>query len=110
MGTTRRTFLQLSATATAALALPGDVIAGSDNGSSAMSGKAAAAEDSRIKARAIPLDKVRLTGGPLKKAQDADIQYLLELEPDRMLAFYRARAGLQPKAEGYGGWDGGGHG
>ena len=28
-------------------------------------------------------------------------------KPDRMLAFLRKRAGLEPKAEGYGGWDGG---
>jgi hypothetical protein len=46
-----------------------------------------------------------LTGGPLKNAQDLDAQYLLALEPDRMLAGYRLRAGLEPKAPGYGGWD-----
>jgi DUF1680 family protein len=59
-----------------------------------------------IKLHPIPLDHVRLTGGPLKAAQEADAKYLLELEPDRMLAFLRQRAGLKPKAEGYGGWDG----
>ncbi|MDH7599812.1 MAG: glycoside hydrolase family 127 protein [Sedimentisphaerales bacterium] len=53
----------------------------------------------------IPLTDVRLTGGPLKRAQDLDAEYLLRLEPDRMMAGYRIRAGLQPKAEGYGGWD-----
>jgi DUF1680 family protein len=57
-------------------------------------------------ARPLPLSAVRLTGGPLKQAQDADAKYLLALEPDRMLAFYRQRAGLAPKAEPYGGWDG----
>jgi DUF1680 family protein len=57
-------------------------------------------------ARPLPLDAVRLTGGPLKAAQDLDAKYLLALEPDRMLAFYRRRAGLEPKAEPYGGWDG----
>ncbi|HEY8462337.1 MAG TPA: glycoside hydrolase family 127 protein, partial [Blastocatellia bacterium] len=59
-------------------------------------------------ARALPLSAVRLTGGPLKRAQDLDAEYLLKLEPDRMLAFYRKRAGLEPKAEPYGGWDGDG--
>src|SRR5882724_9719530 len=59
-------------------------------------------------ARPLPLTAVRLTGGPLKHAQDLDIAYLLKLEPDRMLAYYRKRAGLTPKAEGYGGWDGDG--
>jgi DUF1680 family protein len=59
-----------------------------------------------IKLNPLPLNRVRLTGGPLKAAQDADAKYLLELQPDRMLAFLRQRAGLKPKAEGYGGWDG----
>jgi DUF1680 family protein len=59
-------------------------------------------------ARPLPLSAVRLTGGPLKHAQDLDIEYLLKLEPDRMLAYYRKRAGLEPKAQGYGGWDGDG--
>lgn len=61
-----------------------------------------------LAARPLPLDGVRLLGGPLKQAQDADIKYLLELEPDRMLAYYRQTAGLKPKAKPYGGWDGGG--
>ncbi len=59
-----------------------------------------------IKLNPLPLSHVRLTGGPLKAAQEADAKYLLELQPDRMLAFLRQRAGLKPKAEGYGGWDG----
>ena len=55
----------------------------------------------------LPLSAVRLTGGPLKHAQELDAAYLLQLEPDRMLYYLRKRAGLQPKArEGYGGWDG----
>jgi uncharacterized protein len=56
-------------------------------------------------ARPLSLTAVRLTGGPLKKAQDLDAAYLLSLDPDRMLAFYRKRAGLPQKAEGYTGWD-----
>src|SRR3989442_15205796 len=59
-------------------------------------------------ARPLPLSAVRLTGGPLKHAQDLDAAYLLKLEPDRMMAYYRKRAGLEPRAEGYGGWDGDG--
>lgn len=55
----------------------------------------------------LPLSDVRLTGGPLKHAQELDAAYLLQLEPDRMLYYLRKRAGLEPKAaEGYGGWDG----
>lgn len=57
----------------------------------------------------LPLSDVRLTGGPLKHAQELDAEYLLKLEPDRMLYYLRERAGLKPKAsEGYGGWDGAG--
>jgi uncharacterized protein len=59
-------------------------------------------------ARPLPLTAVRLTGGPLQRAQDLDAQYLLALEPDRMLALYRQRAGLPPKAPPYAGWDGDG--
>jgi DUF1680 family protein len=57
----------------------------------------------------LPLADVRLTGGPLKHAEDLDAEYLLKLDPDRMLYFLRLRAGLDPKAQsGYGGWDGDG--
>lgn len=57
-------------------------------------------------ARPLPLADVRLTGGPLKHAQELDAAYLLQLEPDRMLYGLRLRAGLTPKAkEPYGGWD-----
>src|SRR5947199_1937965 len=62
----------------------------------------------RLRARPLPLDAVRLHGGPLKHAQDLIARYLLQLEPDRMLAYYRERAGLPRKAEPYDGWDGGG--
>jgi len=65
-------------------------------------------EEKIIKLHPLPLDHVRLTGGPLKAAQDADAKYLLELQPDRILSFSRQRACLKPKAQGYGGWDGDG--
>src|ERR1041385_2784837 len=57
-------------------------------------------------AHPLPLSDVRLTGGPLKHAQDLDADYLLKLEPDRMLYHLCKRAGLESKAkQGYGGWD-----
>jgi DUF1680 family protein len=59
-------------------------------------------------ARPLPLSSVRVTGGPLKHAQDLNAEYLLKLEPDRMMAYYRKRAGLEPKSQGYPGWDGDG--
>jgi DUF1680 family protein len=64
-----------------------------------------ASEEKRLQARPLEITRVRLLGGPLKHAQDLDAKYLLELEPDRMMAGYRLRAGLPPKAEAYGGWD-----
>ncbi len=55
----------------------------------------------------IPLESVRLTGGPLGKAQDFGMQNILRLDPDRLLYHFRELAGLDPKAEGdYGGWEG----
>src|SRR5437762_4956714 len=61
-----------------------------------------------VRARPLPLSAVRLTGGPLKPAQERMAAYLLRLDPDRMHAYYRERAGLPRKAEPYDGWDGGG--
>jgi DUF1680 family protein len=59
------------------------------------------------KAAPLALSDVRLKGGPLKHAQDLDAEYLLKLDPDRMLYYLQVRAGLAPKAKtGYGGWDG----
>jgi DUF1680 family protein len=63
-------------------------------------------EEKMMRAHPVPLNHVRVLGGPLKRAQDLTAKYLLELEPDRMLAFYRVRAGLAQKAQPYGGWDG----
>jgi hypothetical protein len=65
-------------------------------------------EPKAIRARPVHLSKVRVTGGPAKAAQDATAKYLLSLDPDRMMAYYRQRAGLQQKAQPYAGWDGGG--
>jgi DUF1680 family protein len=57
----------------------------------------------------IPLESVRLTGGPLKKAQDLGMQNILRLDSDRLLVHFRQLAGLEPKANAdYGGWEGAG--
>ncbi len=52
-----------------------------------------------------PLTDVRLTGGPLKAQQEQVRQYLLRLNPDRLLSRFRSEAGLEPKASPYGGWE-----
>lgn len=51
-------------------------------------------------ARPLPLSSVRVTGGPLKRAQDLNADYLLKLEPDRMMAYYRKRADLRDRSPG----------
>jgi DUF1680 family protein len=51
------------------------------------------------------LDDVRLLDGPFKHAMMRDAEYLLRLEPDRLLSGFRKEAGLKPKGEAYGGWE-----
>ncbi len=51
------------------------------------------------------LRDVRLLDSPFKRAMDLNARYLLSLEPDRFLCYFRTNAGLKPKAEAYGGWE-----
>jgi len=60
------------------------------------------------KLRPFDLKYVRLHEGRLKHAMEADAEWLLGLEPDRLLSRFREYAGLQPKGEIYGGWESGG--
>jgi len=57
------------------------------------------------KAHAFALGDVRLLESPFKDAMDLDAEYLMSLEPDRLLSRYRQFAGLKPKAQTYGGWE-----
>ena len=55
----------------------------------------------------LPLSSVRLTGGPLKRAQELGCQNLLRLDMDKLMYRFRERAGLMPKADDdYGSWEG----
>lgn len=63
-----------------------------------------AAEAPKVREALFPLTDVRLTGGPLKAQQEQNRQYLLRLDPDRLLSRFRSEAGLKPKAPPYGGW------
>lgn len=56
-------------------------------------------------AHPFPPDRVRLLESPFKTAQEADKKYLLSLEADRLLSWFRKNAGLEPKAPNYGGWE-----
>jgi uncharacterized protein len=58
-----------------------------------------------MKARSFRLQDVDVLAGPFKRAMDINRQYLLELEPDRLLARFREYAGLKPKAPQYEGWE-----
>jgi DUF1680 family protein len=55
--------------------------------------------------KSFPLSSVRLLDSPFKQAQQTDMRYILELDPDRLLAPYLREAGLQPKAQSYGNWE-----
>jgi uncharacterized protein len=61
--------------------------------------------ESKFTAQPFPLSHVKLLEGPFLHAQELDHAYLLKLEPDRFLAWFRKEAGLKPKAEVYGGWE-----
>ncbi|WP_016778856.1 glycoside hydrolase family 127 protein [Anaerophaga thermohalophila] len=52
------------------------------------------------------LDDVKLLDGPFLEATKRNEKILLNYEPDRFLAHFREQAGLEPKAEHYGGWEG----
>jgi DUF1680 family protein len=58
-----------------------------------------------VAAQPFPLNDVRLLDGPFHDAMQRDESYLLSLEPDRLLSWFRREAGLQPKGAVYGGWE-----
>ncbi len=51
------------------------------------------------------LSQVRLLPSPFKSAQDKNSEYLLSVEPDRLIARFRENVGLEPRAKNYGGWE-----
>lgn len=87
----RRRFLQWSALAVAAgmLRFPLD-----------------AAASTADKVTALPLQAVRLKPSMFLDSLQVNRRYLFELEPDRLLHNFLQYAGLPPKGEVYGGWEG----
>lgn len=67
----------------------------------AMLGASAAAAPLQL----FPLADVRLGDSPFLEAQRTDLHYLLEMEPDRLLAPFLREAGLPPKQPSYGNWE-----
>jgi len=53
----------------------------------------------------VPLKDVRLLESPFSQAVQANYQYLLAHDPDRLLAPFRRQAGLEAKARPYGNWE-----
>src|SRR5881409_1096889 len=64
-----------------------------------------AAANASAAVQLFPLSDVRLTSGPFLEAQQTDLHYLLELDPDRLLAPFLREAGLPPKKDSYGNWE-----
>ena len=58
-----------------------------------------------LQVRAFSLHDVRLLDGPFQHAQELDRQYLLSLDPDRLLHTFRVNAGLPSSAKPLGGWE-----
>ncbi|MBX2971178.1 MAG: glycoside hydrolase family 127 protein [Cyclobacteriaceae bacterium] len=52
------------------------------------------------------LDKVKLLDSPFREAQLTDLNYILELDADKLLAPFLMDAGLEPVKPGYGNWEG----
>lgn len=52
-----------------------------------------------------PLTAVQLLESPFYRAQNTDLEYILEMDVDRLLAPYLIDAGLEPKAPRYGNWE-----
>lgn len=66
----------------------------------------ASPEPSRtLRAEPFDLSQVKLLDGPFRNAMERNEAWLLSLEPDRFLAWFRKEAGLEPKADVYGGWE-----
>lgn len=55
--------------------------------------------------RGFPLNSVRLLNSPFKQAQQKDYEYLMALDPDRLLYPYLREAGLPTVAKTYPNWE-----
>jgi uncharacterized protein len=57
------------------------------------------------KLQTFDLKNISLLEGPFHRAQDASLQYIIELDVDRLLAPFIREAGLTPQSESYGNWE-----
>ncbi|MER2490471.1 glycoside hydrolase family 127 protein [Catenovulum sediminis] len=63
------------------------------------------ADKTTVQLQPFPLPAVKLTDGPFLHAQQTNIDYLLRMEVDRLLAPYLREAGLPIKSESYENWE-----
>ena len=61
--------------------------------------------ESDVQVYPFDLSQIRLLDGPLKDGLELNTKVLLNYEPDRFLCWFRESAGLEAKAEVYGGWE-----
>lgn len=61
------------------------------------------AQDSNL--QSFPIASVRLLDSPFRNAQQTDMDYILKMDMDKLLAPYRTEAGLKPRKESYGNWE-----
>ncbi len=62
-------------------------------------------QDRDQKIQLFPLEDVELLNSPFKRAMDLNKEYLLSLDPDRLLAPYLREANLEPKTKSYTNWE-----
>lgn len=60
----------------------------------------------RLYGNEFSLSDVELLDSPFRHARDLNVEVLLSYDTDRLLAPYMKAAGLEPKAESFGNWDG----
>jgi DUF1680 family protein len=53
----------------------------------------------------VPLSSIRLADGPFLRSEQTNLQYLLALQTDKLLAPLRREAGIENKVESYGNWE-----
>jgi DUF1680 family protein len=63
--------------------------------------------DLQAQEKIVPFDlqEVKLHQSVFKNAQDVSLDYIMELEPDKLLAPFLREAGLKPKAKSYPNWE-----
>ena len=59
----------------------------------------------RYAAAPFQLSQVRLTDGPIKRSQDLNLRYLLDLDADRLLHNFRVNSGIPSSSPPLGGWE-----